>query len=60
MKDLEMEDPGPTLQDEEIDKVQSQLGVVFPEDYRRFLLRYNGGRPKPDLFSIEVPNGTTL
>jgi cell wall assembly regulator SMI1 len=54
MKDLKMEKPRSPLRREDITRVERQLGVIFPEDYRRFLLRYNGGRPKPDLFRIEA------
>ena len=27
--------------------------VVLPKDYRAFLLKYNGGRPKPDGFPVK-------
>lgn len=33
------------------------LGVQFPEDYRRFMLTYNGGRPKPGGFDIQWEDG---
>jgi hypothetical protein len=32
---------------------ETQVGVNLPEDYRKFLLNYNGGRPIPDFFWIE-------
>src|ERR1700732_179109 len=54
MKELDMEKPRSPLRREDITRVERELGVVFPEDYRQFLLRYNGGRPKPDLFRIEA------
>lgn len=32
--------------------VEAQLGVRFPDDFRSFMLRYNGGRTEPDGFAI--------
>lgn len=29
---------------------EAELGVVFPEQYRSFLLQTNGGHPEPDCF----------
>jgi len=43
---------GPKLSGKRIDEAERKLRVVLPEDYRAFLLRYNGGRPKPNLFPI--------
>jgi len=34
---------------------EARLGVVLPEDYRRFLATVNGGRPKPRNF--DAANG---
>lgn len=42
----------PTTEDA-IANAERTLGVVFPEDYRRFLLEHNGGTPVPDAFFIE-------
>jgi hypothetical protein len=41
-------DVGPALTDEDIDGAEAELGVTFPEPYRRFLLQNNGGRPVPE------------
>ena len=40
-------DVGPALTDKDIDGAEAELGVTFPEPYRRFLLQTNGGRPVP-------------
>jgi hypothetical protein len=40
---------GPALTDKEIDAAEAELGVTFPEPYRRFLLQTNGGRPEPHI-----------
>ncbi|MCB2156859.1 SMI1/KNR4 family protein [bacterium] len=33
-----------------VDAVEKRLGVVFPEDYRDFLLKYDGARPEDNAF----------
>jgi hypothetical protein len=30
-------------------------GLRFPEDYRTFLMKYDGGRPYPNTFKVAVP-----
>ncbi|CAN5129342.1 hypothetical protein BH10PSE6_BH10PSE6_20890 [soil metagenome] len=49
---FEMLDVGPPLTDLRIGVLERKLGVTFPERYRSFLLRFNGGSPKPDCFPI--------
>jgi hypothetical protein len=41
-------DVGPAVTEKEIDAAETELGVTFPEPYRRFLLETNGGRPVPE------------
>lgn len=43
---------GPPLSDEDIKLLESSVGVFLPSEYRKFLLRQNGGRPTPNAFSI--------
>lgn len=40
------------LKDAVLAAFEDVLGFVLPEDYRRFLLKHNGGRPVPSNFSI--------
>lgn len=42
----------PPATPEEIQKAEQSMGIEIPEEYRQFLLKYNGGRPKPDVFPI--------
>jgi cell wall assembly regulator SMI1 len=51
---FEMLDTGPPLTDLRIGVLERKLGIVLPEGYRSFLLRHNGGRPKPDFFPIQA------
>lgn len=38
-----------------LNAVEKQMGVEFPEGYRRFLLAYNGGQPNPaDFTAVEA------
>jgi SMI1-KNR4 cell-wall len=34
---------------------ETASGYRFPEDYRTFMLRYDGGRPYPNTFKVAVP-----
>lgn len=36
----------------EIERVEGIIGIVFPEDYKEFLLNHNGGRPVPCAFPL--------
>ena len=44
---------GSPVGDEVVRAVESQLGVVFPSDYRTVVAEHNGGRPKPN--AVEIP-----
>jgi hypothetical protein len=37
-------------EDDGVSALEKQLGLVFPADYRNFLLTINGGRPDPYIF----------
>ena len=37
----------------EIEAAERSLGVTLPDDYKQFLLAYNGGRPEPNCFSVK-------
>jgi hypothetical protein len=36
----------------QLSRVEKQLGITLPEPYRRFLVRHNGGRPRPGTFQF--------
>jgi cell wall assembly regulator SMI1 len=38
------------LTGEELQQVETRIGVQLPEDYRLFLLQHNGGHPEPSAF----------
>lgn len=44
---------------EDIDRVEAELGVRFPEDYRAVLLAHQGEVPRPELFDFEENCRTT-
>lgn len=35
-----------------LNAIEDEVGVKFPESYRRFLLSFNGGRPVPAYFTV--------
>lgn len=43
---------GPLAEDV-LQSKENEWGVRLPEDYRRFLLQYNGGWPEPDSFKFK-------
>ena len=49
---FEMLDVGPPLTNQRVDALERYLGIVLPETYKSFLTRYNGGRPRPNFFTI--------
>jgi hypothetical protein len=55
---VEIENPGPRLTPQHLTDVEAELGTKLPDDYRAFLLKYNGGRPVPDTVDVENAPGT--
>ncbi|MCX7570162.1 SMI1/KNR4 family protein [Tumebacillus sp. DT12] len=45
------------LTPEELVAAEQRLKVVFPTDFREFLLKHNGGRPTPNKFDFIDTNG---
>lgn len=48
-----MHDSQEPLTEEDIATAEAELGLSLPEQYKRFLLNYNGGYPEPDAFPIQ-------
>ncbi len=40
------------LSEKKIAEVETRLGINFPSEYKRFLLKHNGGYPTPSEFSL--------
>jgi len=49
---ITIEDAGPPLTEERIASFERDLEVRLPDQYRKFLLRTNGGMPSPDTVDI--------
>jgi ankyrin repeat protein/cell wall assembly regulator SMI1 len=45
---------GPAVTTAQLAALESKLGIRLPEDYRGFLLRHNGGVPRPNKFRYAV------
>ncbi|PEQ29255.1 SMI1/KNR4 family protein [Bacillus cereus] len=41
------------IEEKIISKVEKSLGVIFPQDYKECVMKYNGGCPEPDNFNFE-------
>jgi cell wall assembly regulator SMI1 len=57
MKQIEVDDTKPPIAEGDIDALEKRLGVTFPGQYRRWLLKHNGGRPYPDRFRFKNKTG---
>jgi cell wall assembly regulator SMI1 len=64
MATLQILQPGPPITEQDVLRLEQELGASFPEDYRAFLLAHNGGYPEPGDFDIpgeSVPeSGSTV
>ena len=40
-----------------LSKLESRLNITLPDDYRNFLLKYNGGFPNPSVFRFKGKSG---
>jgi len=49
---FEMVGTGAMVSELEIRRAEKRIGVIFPPEYREFLLKYNGGRPVAKYFQI--------
>ena len=51
-------DHGPKISDADISELEERIDWRLPEEYRDFLLEFNGGRPEPDIADIKgLPGG---
>lgn len=46
-------EPGKAINEADISATENSLNFKLPETYRKFLLKYNGGRPVPDSFKFK-------
>lgn len=46
--------PAGSTSEAEIATFEATIGHSLPEDYRRFLLKHNGGSPRPDAFTFNL------
>jgi hypothetical protein len=55
-----IENPGPRILEADIRDFERRIGEPLPEEYRRFLLEFNGGAPSPDTIDIEGLPGSSV
>lgn len=53
----EIKNPGNPVTEEHLANLERELGARLPMQYRQFLLKFNGGRPSPDVVDIEGLEG---
>lgn len=49
---LRFDRSGPPITERDVERVERLVGCRLPEDYRTFLLKYNGGTPRPSGFQV--------
>jgi hypothetical protein len=52
------EDAGPTISEIDLARFERDANLALPADYRKFLLKHNGGRPFPADFMLTLENET--
>jgi cell wall assembly regulator SMI1 len=52
-----MKDTKQPLTPADLEAVEQRLGIRLPDDYRAWLLKHNGGRPKPAGFKYKLETG---
>lgn len=53
-----IDDPGATVTEQRLSELERELGVRLPEGYRKFVLQFNGGLPRPDIIDVEGAPGS--
>jgi hypothetical protein len=53
MAQLSFSEEKPRIQERDISDAEKVLGCLLTDDYRRFLLQHNGGRPSLEAFDIQ-------
>ena len=55
---MSIESHGPKLSEADVSELETRLDSALPEQYRKFLLEFNGGAPTPDIVKVEgLPGG---
>lgn len=44
----------------ELQQFEAEIGYRLPDEYRRFLLKYNGGKPDPKTFNVNIDGFQTF
>lgn len=51
---MKIENNGPKLTSINIEELEANIGIMLPDDYRYFLLNYNGGTPAQEENVIDI------
>jgi hypothetical protein len=55
---IELGETGAPLTDDDVVEFENEFRAILPEQYRRFLLKCNGGVPSPDIVEVEGAPGS--
>jgi hypothetical protein len=57
---ISMKRSGPVISESDVRCFEQKLGCRLPEDYREFLLAFNGGRPSLEQVAFSIGKGDTI
>lgn len=60
MKKIEVTNQGEKISEKDIEKFEQNYNVQIPEDYKKFLLKFNGGIPHPNYYKCENKFGINV
>jgi len=63
MKEIYLDESEEKLTVDEIQSFEKKIGKIFPNDFKKFLLKSNGGYPREELFThpfIEINPNTNI
>ncbi len=47
-----MTEGGPSISSADVERLEASIGRILPDDFKRFLMQFNGGRPKPNAYPL--------
>ena len=47
-----MTEGGPPISYADVEQLEASIGRILPDDFKRFLIQFNGGRPEPNAYPL--------
>ena len=49
---ISMREGGPSVSYADVERLETTIGRILPDDFKRFLMQFNGGRPEPNTYPL--------